>query len=234
MNKDLQKTLEAAFAAPPPERKRAFFRAQPLNYVNHFSFMVSQAGYIRKSTWALSALILALALGLGRYAPEDVLWLMAALTPFAALTAVTESARSSLYGMAELELAARFSLKSVMLARIGIIGLAHLALLCLLTPLVQHVSATGLFRTGVYLITPYLLTTLPGLAVMRHIRGREGVYICGGIALLVSGLNGAVRLSFAGLYAPDHFRWWLAALALCAALTAREYHKTIQRTEELV
>ena len=232
MNKNLKTALDAAFAAPAPAEKQAFLRKLPPRPVSHAAFMLSQAGYIRKSTWALSAVILVLALAVGRYAPDDALWVIAALTPLAALTAVTENARSSLYGMEELELATRFSLKSVVLARMGGLGLVHLFLLCLLSPLARVGAAAGLLPAGVYLLTPYLLTTLLGLAVVRRIRGREAVYVCGALALLVSGLN-TVQSSFSRLYEPEYFPWWLAALALCAALTAWEYHKTIQKSEEL-
>lgn len=230
MNKDLKKALSAAFEAPPPQKKRAFFRNVPLNYVNHFSFLLSQAGYIRKTTWALSVAVLALAVAAGRYAPRDAMWVMAALMPFAALTAVSESSRSSLHGMEELELAARFSLKSVIMARMGLIGLAHLVLFCLLAPLARSISGVGLIRTAVYLITPYLLTTLLGLTVVRRVRGREGLYVCGGVSLLVGGLNAALQSE---LYAPERFPWWLAVLALLAVFTGREYYNTIKKTEEL-
>ena len=49
---------------------------------------------------------------------SNVLWITAALLPFVALLAVTEGTRSAVYGMEELELATRFSLKSVLLARL--------------------------------------------------------------------------------------------------------------------
>ena len=232
-NSELKTALSAAFAAPEPERKRAFFRALPPAPVSHFAFMRSQAGYIRRSTWALSAASFAFALGVGRYAPEDALWSAAALTPFAALTAVTEGGRSALYGMEELEMSSRMGLKSVVLARMGLIGLAHLLLLCLLAPLARRGTETGLFSVGVYLLTPYLLTTLLGLGAVRRIRGREAIYVCGAMAVLVSGLLGALSGSYRALYAPENFRWWLAALALCAALTATQWQKNIRRTEDL-
>ena len=44
------------------------------------------------------------------------------LLPFVALLAVTEGTRSAVYGMEELELATRFSLKSVLLARLCLVG----------------------------------------------------------------------------------------------------------------
>ena len=233
MKQDMKRALAAAFEAPPPEKKRAFFREKPIRYVNHLSFILTQAGYVRKSTWAASAVIFILGLMLGRYAARDALWAMAALTPLAALTAVTESARSGLYGMEELELSTRFGLKSAVMARMGAIGLGHLALLCLTALLGRQVTDRGFVALGVYLLTPYLLTSMLGLAAVRRIRGREGLYVCAGIALLVSGLNGALRTIWRGLYAPSNLPWWLGVLAVCLWLTGREWRNTIRKKEEL-
>ncbi len=226
--KDLKKALAAAWAAPEPAGKRAFLRAMPPAPVSHMRFLLGQAGYISPVTWAASFAVLLLALTAGRFLPADAVWVTSALTPFAALAAVAEGARSALYGMEELELSSRFGLKSLALARMGLVGLVHLGMLAVLAPL----GPAGLLRTGAYLLTPYLLTDLLGLAAVRRIRGREALYVCAGAAVLVAGLAlGLARGVDA--YGPGAFRWWLPALAAVLALTAREYHTTIRKTEEL-
>ena len=226
--KALKKALAAAYTAPEPTGKRAFLRAMPPMPVSHMRFLLGQAGYIRPVTWAASLAVLALALAAGRLLPADAVWVTSALTPFAALAAVAEGARSALYGMEELELSSRFGLKSLALARMGLVGLVHLGMLAVLAPL----GPAGLLRTGAYLLTPYLLTDLLGLAAVRRIRGREALYVCAGAAVLAAGLVLALH-GVKGVYAPAGFRWWGLALILAAALTAREYHKTIRKTEEL-
>ena len=212
--KDLKKALAAAWAAPEPAGKRAFLRAMPPAPVSHMRFLLGQAGYISPVTWAASFAVLLLALTAGRFLPADAVWVTSALTPFAALAAV--------------ELSSRFGLKSLALARMGLVGLVHLGMLAVLAPL----GPAGLLRTGAYLLTPYLLTDLLGLAAVRRIRGREALYVCAGAAVLVAGLAlGLARGVDA--YGPGAFRWWLPALAAVLALTAREYHTTIRKTEEL-
>lgn len=226
--RELKRALQDAFPAPDPVRKRAFLRSLPPAPVSHLRFLLGQAGYIRKSAWAASGAVFALALAVGRLAPQDAVWATAALTPFAAMAAVTEGARSALYGMEELELSSRFGLKSVALARMGALGLAHFLLLAALAPL----GPAGLARTGVYLLTPYLLTALLGMAALRRLRGREALYAVAAVAVLVAGLSLALH-SGLDAYAPANFRWWLLALAAAAVLTGREYRKTIKRTGEL-
>ena len=224
----LKKSLIRAFPDPEPAARRAFVRSLPPAPASHIRFLLGQAGYIRRSAWAASLAVFVLALALGRMAPQDGVWAAAALTPFAAMTAVTEGARSALYGMQELELAARFGLKSVAMARLGAMGLAHLILLAILAPL----GSAGLVRTGVYLLTPYLLTALLGMAALRRLRGREAVYAAAAVAVLVAGSALLLHVSL-DAYAPARFRWWPPVLLLAAGLTGREYWKTTKRTEEL-
>ncbi len=226
---ELISLLASAWPAPDPARKRAFLRDAPVRPVSHISFVLGQAGYVRKAVWAVSAAVFALTLAVSRLVPAEGLWIGAALTPFAAMAAVSEQGRAALYGMEELELASRFGLKSVVLARMGAVGLVHLALLAALAAML---GGGSFFRAGVYFLTPYLLTDLTGLAAVRRIRGKEGLYVCAGAAVLTAGLALGLH-GVRGVYAPESFRWWLLALAAALGLAGREYAKTIRKTEEL-
>ncbi len=227
--RDVKRRLAGAFPGPDPAKKRAFFRQMPAPPVSHGRMLLEQAGYVSPATWAVSLAVFAAALVLGRLIPADALWVTAALTPFAALAAAAESGRPALYGMEELELSSRLGLRSVALARMGAVGLCHLALLAALAAAL----ADGSFlRAGVYFLTPYLLTDLLGLAAVRRVRGREGLYVCAGAAVLTAGLALGLH-GVRDVYAPSNFRWWLLALAAALALAGREYQKTIKKTEEL-
>ena len=102
----------------------------------------------------------------------NVLWITAALLPFVALLAVTEGTRSAVYGMEELELATRFSLKSVLLARLCLVGSLHAALLLCLTLLCRG-DWGGLLWTdrGVSFGPLTFLTAYGGLWLSRRLRG---------------------------------------------------------------
>lgn len=76
------------------------------------------------------------------------LWITAALLPFLVPLAVSEGAKSTLYGMEELETASRFSRKSVLLARLCLIGTFHAVLLLALTLLLGGSQGLSLGRTG--------------------------------------------------------------------------------------
>lgn len=227
--RQLKSLLAGAFPGPDPARKRAFFRRVPAAPVSHLRILLGQINYVNPFTWAASLAVFAGALAASRFAAADAVWVAAALTPFAAMAAAAESGRPALYGMEELELASRLGLRSTVLARLGAVGLVHAALLAALA---AALGDGGFLRTGVYLLTPYLLTDLMALAAVRRIRGREALYVCAGAAVLTAGLALGLR-GVRGIYAPEGFRWWLLALAAAAALTGREYTRTIRKTEEL-
>ena len=149
-------------------------------------------------------------------------WYASAFTPFLALLVVMERGRSRVYQMEELELACRMAWQSVLLARMVVLGLFHLVLLAGLTPPLAAWGASGMVRTGVYLLTPYLLTAALGMELTRRVRGRECLAACGGAAALVSmvGLVVANRRIVLGL--PEHFSLWVAALALSSAAVGVE------------
>lgn len=156
----------------------------------------------------------------------------AALLPFVALLAVTEGTRSAVYGMEELELATRFSLKSVLLARLCLVGSLHAVLLLCLTLLCRGTGAASFGRTVVYLLVPYLLTAYGGLWLSRRLRGREMVYGAAVLAVLVSGGYLLAVGWMQTLFALWNFPGWLLAAAVLSAALARELALTKKGVEE--
>ena len=74
---------------------------------------------MQKRTLFLAAALLILALVSACYINKNTIWTVSAFVPFLGLSAVTENSRSMVYAMSELEMSARFSLRSVILARMG-------------------------------------------------------------------------------------------------------------------
>ena len=238
MKADSKRALQDAFAAPEPVDKQRFLKTIPRPQISHLEFMLQQVHYIRKRIWAISVVVLGIILLIvcfvERFIDRDVLWVISSMMPFLALTIVTEHARSAVYGMEELEMASRFSLKSVVLARLGIIGMFHFLVVCLLIPFGFYNSTYTLFQTGVYLIVPYLLTTVLGLEVVRKIHGKESIYICMGIAAIVSGLYIILSNTCTSFYKGEYFGGWIAVLTVLLAAIVMEGFKIMKQTEDAV
>ena len=129
MDRKLQNELRAAFHAPAPERKAAFLKQHCRRELGRWELAAVQAGYIRWWVWGLSLGLFGAILWAAGRPYRAGLVCAAALTPFLALLAVAESGRARFYHMDELELACRVPRASVVLARMLVLGLFHLALL---------------------------------------------------------------------------------------------------------
>ena len=233
MDKKLKQALNDAYHTPRPVRKTAFLKQHRRRELDRWELVAVQVRYVHWWVWGLSLVLFGVILWAASPVEGMGAWYAAAFTPFLALLAVMENGRSRFYHMEELELACRMARHSVILARMVVLGLFHLALLAGLTPPLAVWGAEGLARTGVYLLTPYLLTAALGMELTRRVRGRECLLACGGAAVLVSGLGILVlnrRLVF-GL--PEHFSLWVAALVLSAVAVGLEIVWSVNEMEEL-
>mgnify|MGYP007111682179 CR=1 FL=1 len=234
MDNKLKRNIQKAFEAPSPNRqeKTRFLRALPQPQIGMFRFILVQASYLRKATWILSGLILLLALFGARNMRQDTLWIISAFVPVLGLLAVTESTRSMNYGMSEFEMSTRFSLKSVVLARMSILGLINFAFIAVLAPLCRIGNDFSLLQTGMYLLVPYLLTVNFSLWIARRVNGKETVYGCTCVAVIVSGINTGLRFATDLIYQEIYTSWWLVLSVFLLIELAHELHCTIKQTEE--
>lgn len=180
--------LQQIYLPPAPRKKQEFLAQLQQPELSTFRFLLTQVTYLRPWNWLVSVGIFVAALLItSNQASEDV-WLVSALLPFTALATVTELSRSARYHMEELELSALFSLKTLLMARLTLLGLGNLLLLGVLLPLVAGWSQLPLAQTGCMLLCPYCLTSLICLMLSRRFRGSEVVYLCAVAAAVVSGL----------------------------------------------
>lgn len=225
--------LRQAFDAPRPLEKRKFLRNLKLPGMSVHEFMFSQIGYIRKWVWCVSVLILTVSVLGFAFLPGTVLWLISGLTPLLALTSISESGHSELYKMAELEMATRFSLRSVVFARLAILGLVNLLLLGILMLIGLQNGTVAPFAAALYIITPFLLTTFAGLYIVSKFRGQGAMYACVGTSVGIS-----IFLFIAHNIIPFIYRrqclttWMIIALALLFG-NGKQYIAIIKKTEEL-
>lgn len=230
ISKRERKVLEQAFSVPEPKKKRAFLRTLPKQEVGIGTLILSQAAYIRAWVWAVSFLLFVLVVLAAQMVELDVIWILSAVMPFAALLIIMELARSSAYGMTELEMTSRFSLRTILLARMVMLGAVQLMGLLLAVPM----AGMTLVSNGVYLLVPYLLTALLGLAAVRRMRGKEGLFVCGSISAFVCVLAPMSKHFVPVLYAQENRMLWVLAVLLLLAGLVKEYKTTINHWEEFV
>lgn len=235
MNKQIKESIQKAFEAPKPnqQEKARFFRTLPQSQINIWQFILIQAAYLRKWTLFLSTLLLFPTLIGAYYIEKNTLWVISAFIPFLGLLVVTENTRSIVYGMNEFEMSARFSLKSVILARMGILGTLDFFVFCCLIPLCNIGNYFSLFQTGIYLLVPYLLTVNINLWITRRFHSKETVYSCMGVTVIISGANAGLHFIADFVYQFSYIKWWSVLFVLLVGRMIYEIYCTIKQTEEL-
>lgn len=229
MNRKLQRELAEYFEAPRPTGKRKFLRQLGAQKISVPYMVWMQARYISKWVWLCSALFCVFAVALVHCAEPRLVHAIYGCVPFLVMLTVTESTRSYRCGMEELELAARFSLKSIIMARMIMLGLVNIVLLvgiCLMPGNLEGINLLHLFA-------PYFVTAGGGLCIARKIRGNEGTFLCFALAVLVCVVELCLPFRFGNMFASEYAWIWMLVCGVGIIITFRESYRTIRMSEEL-
>lgn len=220
--KELIKNLRLAYEAPKPERREKFCERFENRHISMGRFFLTQIPYIRKCSWIISTVIFGVGVFVNVFVKDWAVGVISAFSPILALTMLIESAKSSACNMEELECATRFSIKSLLFARMTVLAVFHGIVMAALIPLCVLKSAVPVLTGGVYILLPYFLTVFCGAVLLRKIHRRESMNICIGIPVLVSFFMIMTRYLFTFLYEPDGVKWWALALVLLVSASVRE------------
>ncbi len=217
-NRDLTACLRRMYEPPAARRERQFFRELEPEKMHTGRLIWQQLCYMPKYCFVFPVFFLAIVFYLRGNYPQELLSFSLAMMPPAALFSVLEGLRSAICGMEELEMSSRFSLKSIVLARMEIMG--GISLLIGLT--VSALAEAMFFYTAVRLLVPYLLTAYGCLLIARRVRGREQIYLCAVLAGLIS--MGMIYTSnyMAWIYTERYTIWWVLIPAVVGVKATRE------------
>ena len=237
-NDKIIKHLKEICSTSEPEEKKAFFQGledrgltsrRPV-VINHGDFLLRQFLYVGKWIWLLSAVILLCITGIcygntGNYP--------FALTPLLAVGILVETGRSFRWKMAELEYTARFSLKSVMFARMFLVGIVETAGLLVVIWVVRPWFSYSLIRVFLYMMVPYLAASLLGSVYERKNRSDNSwgsIVIC----FFSSGLFAAAPYCRSSLYEERFTVIWTVAFILLVFSLVVSMRRWICELEEAV
>lgn len=223
----IKKGLGQLYPVAPPQRKEEFLRELSFPKTSSMETIVVQVGYIRKSVWILSLLLMAAALVLGKSCWKDsrdggMLCCFSAIMPLLAVLAVTESFRSGAYGMAELEMAAKHNLQQVLLIRMGAISGGDFLLMMLVLPFLAGAERINVFRGAVYLMVPWLCTCVLALQIQKYVKGRDGIWCCCALGAFICGISFVAGIFREIVYGSGKFYIWVIAFFVFAVVLAKQ------------
>jgi hypothetical protein len=236
MKNELKDALNTAFSAPEPRNKQAFLESIRPREVGTVEMLIQQARYIRTSVWLFALAIIAFALFGSWMQMEETKDLIPEIMPFLAAVSVLETRRSKKYGMIELEMVTRFSLRSVIFARMLVLGLLYLIILGITSPVIAVSFGGETIITAIQIVLPYLITMSICLQVERSSLGRKLEYASLAVATLVSAFMIWVKTYDFGLVSGSMElieNWGVLIVLSLTAVTVYEQWKTISNVEEL-
>ena len=234
MNKEMKRLLKEAYEPPKPLNKERFLKSVRPESVSLGRFVCRQVMYIRKTVWLfMIALVCVVVLGvsLGIQNTERTLMM---LMPFMAAIAVMESIRSKRFNMTELEMVTRFSLKSVIFARMTILGIAALMILCIASPLIALSFGGETVMTAVRVAIPYLLAMVLSLLAERSPLGKMTEYSSLAIAAMISFtvfLSDSINPAVVSAVIKTVERYGILIALVLLVLTVYEQYRIIKNAE---
>jgi len=229
MERRLKEELCSYYESPKPQRKKEFIRQFGVQKINMPYLVWMQARYISKWVWLVSVGICVIVYAATSVLDEKYISAVYGLVPFLVLISVTESTRSYRYGMEELELSARFSLKSIVMARMAMLGVGNLAVLFVIV----NVLGKSAGYHVLHILTPYFLTAGGSIYIVRTVRGNENTFFCFTLAVIVSFLQMLLPAWFKEILTPEYMQVWAVFLVMGIVMTVKESYRTIRMTEDL-
>lgn len=231
-NEKIKQELKRVYDVPQPVKKKEFLKQFDIPHISMGKFMWEQLWYVKMWVWLLTGCIFILAIWLSKYMEKEQVWMIYALIPFLALTILTENAKSNAYGMDELEYATRFSIKNLLLARMGVLTILHGAVFLVIMVCLKKILLP-MMSNVFYILVPYFFTVCLGFYFLRKFRGRESTYISIGISVFVSSFISISRQVVPFIYNLEMVKWWVAAFIFIFVFTIKEAVLFYKKTEEL-
>ena len=210
----LKRELKLAFETPAPRKKEAFLNRWQggAAAISLREFFCIQIKYISRWTWFFALAVFGLELWVGIMLGDRAMGAVSASMPFLALALVMENGRSVRHNMEELEFATRFSLKNVLLARMGILMGFHAVLLAALLVWSVRGSTFCIALGGLYILTPYFVTVCFGITLLRRFHSRETGYAYIGFSMLFCAVLSFMWTKGELFCGGRALKWWAAAL----------------------
>lgn len=231
--KELKKQLQAVYQCTPRKDKHRFLSNFKERDLNLWVICKQQLRYMSLWNYVISFVTFGIfLLGLW-YLNKHQITILSALMPIVALFSITELSKSEHYGMDELEMASRFSLRMITIARIVVTGTINIILFLFLVPIIRIGTGGMLVQVIIVLGCPYLLSAWVCLAIIRRWHSKETLYLCAEAAIGVSFLQLLSEMTKLPINLVKSETWGVVIFLCLILLTGKELYKLLKEKEEI-
>ena len=234
MNKQLKEQLKDTFQPPPSQNKSQFIHNLHYPKATRTSVYITQAGYISKRLWVLSAMIMMVIFVIASKEMflTTTIKAISGVLPFLSLLGIIEIQKSRAYHMVELEMSCPFNFGKITLIRMAIIGTYSFLFVLMVTLCTNQINQSFL-TYFIYLSVPFMVSSYLSIWIINRFSRKDTLYVCGGVTVFVSTITSNQTINQQILYSQEFAFVWMIAFAVVTILLTLEITKFMKKTEEL-
>lgn len=231
-DKELKKRIADAYRVECSEKQRCFVGSYQRRELRLRELLLMQLNYLKLPYAIILACLFCFFVSAVNGADAKKVLTMASFLPFLSVLALADLGSSERFGMDELEMSTRLSLrtlKAVRLSLAGIIGVVSiLSCACVCRVLFAYSMPFALLLAGF----PYLVTSSACMALLRSWHAKENIYGCAVIAAVVSvcSLTAVDRSALEAIAV--HRLGCLVLFAAAVSWAAKEMYAYLKNSEE--
>lgn len=187
-DRELKKMIASAYEVEPSHDKAAFLKQYRTRELHIWDVLCQQSKGIGLVNLIVSLLVLFIIWQiLLQSDSSDILEFarMSSLIPAIAVAAISGMGRSEKYGMDELEMSTRFSLRTVLSARLIVVGVIDITAFILLMIIFGQCTDIGMLQALMVLTIPYLLTAWGCMLITRKMHSSKEIGVCFAYGMMV-------------------------------------------------
>lgn len=181
-NKELKNLIRNSYDVKPSSNKRIFIKQYQKRELHMFDIVKQQVGSavgISNMLFGLFVLFCfwQMILQMNAYGVYELIRLSGTI-PVITITGILSFNRSERYGMDELEMSSRFSLRTVTMARLIVIGVIDAIIITCIIMLSGRLMKLELIQALLIITIPYLVTVWGCLVITRKMHSRNDIGVC--------------------------------------------------------
>lgn len=193
-------------------------------------FIISQLGFIRKSTWLLQGawlliLFVMMQKAYSNKSLESIYAMLSIMTPVLVILTVEEVSRVYQRSMLEIEYATKYSLQKVVLLRLTILGSADVIFLTAAFFIFGQYRDLSVIRMIIYGFTPFLFMCLGCLKLMKNYSGDKLKSFSIVLAVIIGAVLQLGRLQPLNIYAYEKMHLWVFLMIGAAVILLTEIRR---------
>lgn len=219
-DKELKQLLNNAYALSETKRGKQFVRSHQKRELLFCDILILELKHMGiKSLICLIAMMILSLLAVYR-ADVNTMWLVASLLPVCSLVPMSLLRSSERFQMAEIESASRFSLRFIKLIQMLVAGVFSMALVGLVSAVLNHGFTGKPAQVLLCLLIPYLFSIWGGLFITRKWHSEDNLFAVAALSLLSGFLPAELNRLLQSAILPNFL---LFAFCICLLLgTAAE------------